>query len=304
MSAYRFFSMKVVIMSNTPKYCFEKYILDVFNHRDDIDLSAYVFEPQSLTRPEAHDLLSTWSDLQNNHPGLYSRVLGVMQVSDGTLYLELGAGEVEKPFHIYDFINNVLEDDDEDFEELGEFLPFESLNSHANVGVASVDIVEKLNTLLPKEEVVVDNGTSVTPFETAQGTADEAYRLIIGEDMYSDDDESTQVYEEDEDDSPNPVYYSIKINRTGQVFRVIHNQTTTIGRGSTCEVRITDNKNISRNHAKLIVNDSGELVLEDLKSANKTYFNSQPISRPVILDVGSSFELFKEELIVVSKGVL
>lgn len=62
---------------------------------------------------------------------------------------------------------------------------------------------------------------------------------------------------------------------TGQVFRVMR-KVNLIGRGKDCTLTIID-PSVSRIHAKLSVERSGALTVEDLKSSNGTFLNDERI---------------------------
>jgi diguanylate cyclase (GGDEF)-like protein len=67
----------------------------------------------------------------------------------------------------------------------------------------------------------------------------------------------------------------------GQMFRVEQSEIV-IGRAADASIRLQDD-GVSRHHAR-IVQDQGELVIEDLKSANGTLLNGDRIRRAVLRD--------------------
>lgn len=254
---------------------------------------------QSFTRisdAQAVDLLTTWRELQANYPGFYEHVEDVVLDVDGYFHLVHTPGTAS--FNIVDFINERLDSG----KTITEFFAIDALGGSGAVGTAKVGLAERVAELHRLEALEKREEREV---HQASVGVSSIHELVIGDGDF-DDEEATMIYE-DEEETTTPtetIYYSVKLLSTGDVFKVVPHKTITMGRGSSCEVRITNHKNLSRNHAKLSINARGELYLEDLKSANGTYFKGQPIHKPVKLDAGDSFELFKEKLTVISKGVL
>jgi FHA domain len=71
-------------------------------------------------------------------------------------------------------------------------------------------------------------------------------------------------------------------DRAGQ--RVEIERAVIIGRSAECDLKLNDNY-LSSRHAR-VVNEAGELTIEDLGSTNGTYVNQQPVSGRMHLERG------------------
>ncbi|MBQ9067905.1 MAG: FHA domain-containing protein [Eggerthellaceae bacterium] len=70
-----------------------------------------------------------------------------------------------------------------------------------------------------------------------------------------------------------------------------------IGRADNCEVRIDDYQGISRMHAKIYTDASGNYLVEDLFSTNNTYVGNERVTNgsPCRLDPGATLKLGSQE---------
>lgn len=73
----------------------------------------------------------------------------------------------------------------------------------------------------------------------------------------------------------------------------------TMGRGRDADVQL-DDESISRRHAKLLVQDDGCAVIEDLGSQNGTFINGKPIVGSTRLEVGDHITLGTYDLELVT----
>ena len=107
---------------------------------------------------------------------------------------------------------------------------------------------------------------------------------------------------------PTPFYqkgmqYMLCRVSTGETYRLWPNQPTVIGRGSRhesrCDIRITGNQKISREHALIVVADD-TITLTDLGSTNGTYVNGHCLkaNKPIRVTLDQHFYLWQEEFAV------
>ena len=66
----------------------------------------------------------------------------------------------------------------------------------------------------------------------------------------------------------------------GQTFSLVSRTLVEIGRDAECEIALTNDASVSRNHAKISV-DSGRHYLADALSANGTFFNGKRLTADV-----------------------
>ena len=83
--------------------------------------------------------------------------------------------------------------------------------------------------------------------------------------------------------------------------RELSDGTYLIGRNATCHIRF-DFPDVSERHAILTVR-GGSAVIEDLRSANGTYVNGEPIERPVAIDGGMVVQIGESMLRVSEEEV-
>ncbi len=83
--------------------------------------------------------------------------------------------------------------------------------------------------------------------------------------------------------------------------RELSDGTYLIGRNATCHIRF-DFPDVSERHAILTVR-GGSAVIEDLRSANGTYVNGEPIDRPVAIDGGMVVQIGESMLRVSEEEV-
>jgi two-component system, cell cycle response regulator len=78
-----------------------------------------------------------------------------------------------------------------------------------------------------------------------------------------------------------PYFIVLAGSNLGKMFK-IEGEAVTIGRSSECKIRLEDD-GISRKHARVFM-QGRELWIEDLKSANGTIINGQPIAKQKLRD--------------------
>ncbi|MBI5502435.1 MAG: GGDEF domain-containing protein [Deltaproteobacteria bacterium] len=83
-------------------------------------------------------------------------------------------------------------------------------------------------------------------------------------------------------------------NNVGKYYR-LDRPITYMGRGETCEVQIQDT-GISRKHARVVVEVTGEVWLEDLESTNGTFVENHRIDRRMLRD-GDKIQLGRTSII-------
>ncbi len=71
-----------------------------------------------------------------------------------------------------------------------------------------------------------------------------------------------------------------------------------IGRRADGAGRLADDREISRAHARIVLDDNGFCAIEDLGSTNGTFINGLRISTPQTLSVGDTIELGASTLVV------
>ena len=83
-------------------------------------------------------------------------------------------------------------------------------------------------------------------------------------------------------------------NHVGKYYR-LDRSVTYLGRGETCEVQIQDT-GISRKHARVVLEPTGEVWLEDLDSTNGTFVENHRIERRLLRD-GDKIQLGRTTII-------
>ena len=86
-------------------------------------------------------------------------------------------------------------------------------------------------------------------------------------------------------------YVDVVIDGEDRTFDLTDVPTLSIGRHPQCTVVITDDPNVSRKHALVQQESSGEYYLSDLGSRNGTTRNGLPVTAPVPLHDGDSFTI-------------
>ena len=86
-------------------------------------------------------------------------------------------------------------------------------------------------------------------------------------------------------------YIDVVIDGEDRTFDLTDVPTLSIGRHPQCTVVITDDPNVSRKHALVQQESSGEYYLSDLGSRNGTTRNGLPVTAPVPLQDGDSFTI-------------
>lgn len=77
-------------------------------------------------------------------------------------------------------------------------------------------------------------------------------------------------------------------SNVGEMYKL--DQALVMGRGQVADVRVTDD-GISRQHARVSINDDGVVVVEDLQSTNGTFVNGAPVKGKSILKDGDKIQL-------------
>jgi adenylate cyclase len=88
---------------------------------------------------------------------------------------------------------------------------------------------------------------------------------------------------------PGRTYIDVVIDGEDRTFDLTDVPTLSIGRSPQATVVITDDPNVSRKHALVQQESSGEYYLSDLGSRNGTQRNGLPVTAPVPLRDGDSF---------------
>ncbi len=86
-------------------------------------------------------------------------------------------------------------------------------------------------------------------------------------------------------------YIDVVIDGEDRTFDLTDVPTLSIGRHPQCTVVITDDANVSRKHALVQQESSGEYYLSDLGSRNGTTRNGLPVTAPTPLHDGDSFTI-------------
>jgi len=73
----------------------------------------------------------------------------------------------------------------------------------------------------------------------------------------------------------------VEMGKSGHRY-ALEGDDVTIGRGTACEIRLSDPK-VSRSHARVVL-ESGEAILEDLRSAHGVWVNGQKIDKIKLAD--------------------
>jgi pSer/pThr/pTyr-binding forkhead associated (FHA) protein/tRNA A-37 threonylcarbamoyl transferase component Bud32 len=76
-----------------------------------------------------------------------------------------------------------------------------------------------------------------------------------------------------------------------------------LGRGVTGEGKISDDRELSRRHARIARTPSGRVTVEDLGSANGTFVNGERVHAPRVLEVGDSVRIGSTVLELSEAGV-
>jgi len=87
------------------------------------------------------------------------------------------------------------------------------------------------------------------------------------------------------------VYIDVVINGEDRTFDLSDTSSLSIGRSTQCTVVLEGDGNVSRKHALVQREDSGEYYLSDLGSRNGTTRNGVPVTSPVLLADGDSFTI-------------
>ncbi|MBN1772392.1 MAG: GGDEF domain-containing protein [Deltaproteobacteria bacterium] len=95
-------------------------------------------------------------------------------------------------------------------------------------------------------------------------------------------------------DALHPHLIVIAGNNVGKYFR-LDRPTVYLGRGETCEVMIQDT-GVSRKHARVLLDPTGEVWLEDLDSTNGTFVENHRIERRLLRD-GDKIQLGRTTII-------
>lgn len=95
-------------------------------------------------------------------------------------------------------------------------------------------------------------------------------------------------------DTLHPHLIVIAGNNVGKYYR-LDRSTTYLGRGETCEVQVQDT-GISRKHARVLLDPTGEVWIEDLDSTNGTFVENHRIERRLLRD-GDKIQLGRTTII-------
>jgi diguanylate cyclase (GGDEF)-like protein len=95
-------------------------------------------------------------------------------------------------------------------------------------------------------------------------------------------------------DALHPHLIVIAGNNVGKYYR-LDRPTTYLGRGETCEVQIQDT-GVSRKHARVLLDPTGDVWLEDLDSTNGTFVENHRIERRLLRD-GDKIQLGRTTII-------
>ena len=87
------------------------------------------------------------------------------------------------------------------------------------------------------------------------------------------------------------VYVDVVINGEDRTFDLTDATSLSIGRSPQCSVVLEGDSNVSRKHALVQREESGEYYLSDLGSRNGTTRNGVPVTSPVLLADGDSFTI-------------
>lgn len=90
---------------------------------------------------------------------------------------------------------------------------------------------------------------------------------------------------------PEGVYVDVVIHGEDRTFDLTDSATLSIGRSPQCTVVLDDDPMVSRKHALIQREESGEYYLSDLGSRNGTTRNGVPVTSPVPLADGDSFTI-------------
>jgi len=90
---------------------------------------------------------------------------------------------------------------------------------------------------------------------------------------------------------PEGVYVDVVIQGEDRTFDLTDTASLSIGRSPQCTVVLEGDGNVSRKHALVQREDSGEYYLSDLGSRNGTSRNGVPVTSPVLLADGDAFTI-------------
>jgi pSer/pThr/pTyr-binding forkhead associated (FHA) protein len=91
-------------------------------------------------------------------------------------------------------------------------------------------------------------------------------------------------------------------NASGTVIDV--DERLVFGRQSEGSGQLANDPELSRHHAEISRQPTGEYLLEDLSSTNGTYINGTRMQAPIVLSVGDTIELGTTKLVVRALPVL
>jgi two-component system cell cycle response regulator len=83
-----------------------------------------------------------------------------------------------------------------------------------------------------------------------------------------------------------PYLLGIAGEHAGRLFPLEGLREVFVGRGADCEISLQLDRDVSRRHARVSLDDAGRAWLEDLGSLNGTVVNGQDLTRPVMLGRG------------------
>lgn len=245
----------------------------------------YLNEVESLSNDDIHTLLDNWVTATQIEGMSWRDVQECYRGDDGFFYFVYSSDEEEPVFDIFDFIAN---------------------NSNYKLGpVFTKQQIPGKSRGLPRAEM----GTVNTEVTKVSGD-----HIVIGESRPGvspdlEDGEATGVFDEDEYLDEGVIkYVTLEVRRTGDRFDVTSEASVVVGRSSTeSHVQILGNQNISRAHALFVVNDQGELYVEDLGSTNGTFIDGLQVTDrkrvPVRNDTYTIVSLHREEIAVITSGV-
>lgn len=87
------------------------------------------------------------------------------------------------------------------------------------------------------------------------------------------------------------IYVDVVLDGEDRTFDLTDTATLSVGRSPQCSVVITDDPMVSRKHALIQRESSGDYYLSDLGSRNGTTRNGVPVTSPVLLHDGDSFTI-------------
>ena len=90
--------------------------------------------------------------------------------------------------------------------------------------------------------------------------------------------------------------HSVEPDDAGLTFRMLPGTLKTMGRAPRADF-VVDAALVSRVHCRFVLNDSGELELEDLGSTNGTFVNGEKITRATLSD-GDTLTIGRVQFVV------